>query len=86
MERMVVNQIKIILFIKSMNDFDSSIVSVKTLQELINTKDVNDTFKSSKNASKDSYLTMTFRSELTELSFKSVRWYFFSNVKVRRKQ
>ncbi len=59
-----------------MSEFENSIVNVRTLQEFINTKDVNDAFKSGKNPSKESFLTLSFSNELTELSFKNVRFLF----------
>ena len=61
-----------------MNEFENSIVTFKTLQEFINSKDINDTFKGAKNASKDCFLTLTFRTELNELSFKNVKYKKFA--------
>ncbi len=59
----------------SVAEFENTIVTHRTLQEFINSKDTNDMYKNAKNASKDSYLTVTFKSELSELSFKSVSIY-----------
>lgn len=55
-----------------MTEFDNSIVTPRTIQEFMNSKDPSEAFKSGKNGSKDSYLTLTFRSELSELTFKNV--------------
>jgi hypothetical protein len=62
-----------------MNDFENSIVTPRTLQDLLNSKDLNDSFHKSSSSinnrahnNKDSYLTLTFRTELNELSFKNV--------------
>ena len=57
--------------ILNISEFETSIVTPKIIQEF-NSKDTIDPYKSSKNASKDSYLTLTFRSELSELTFKNV--------------
>ena len=56
----------------NLTDFDTSIVTPRTIQEFINHKDTNDTYKSGKNSPKDSYLNLTFRSELSELTYKNV--------------
>lgn len=71
-----------IIFFISISEFENSIVTPKTLQDFINMKDANDSLKSGKNVSKDSYLTLTFKTELSELSFKNVKkiilnkWFF----------
>jgi hypothetical protein len=69
----------------SITDFDTSIVTPKTIQEFINANkqqdSINDSYNkigpakassSSTSTHKDSYLTLTFRSELSELTFKQV--------------
>lgn len=58
--------------ILNLTEFDTSIVTPRTIQEFINYKDINDSYKSSKNSPKDSYLNLTFRSELSELTYKNV--------------
>ena len=57
----------------SVFEFENSVVTHKQLQDLINSKETTE-MKSTKSASnKESYLTFTFKSELSELSFKSVK-------------
>ena len=58
--------------ILNITEFDTSIVTPKTIQEFINSKDTVETCKNGKNGSKDAYLTLTFRSELNELTYKNV--------------
>jgi hypothetical protein len=60
-----------------MEYFESSIVAPKTLQELLNSKDMNDSYKTGKNSSKEIHLSLTFRCELIEATYKKVYYSFY---------
>lgn len=42
----------------------------KTLQELLNSKDTSDSYKTGKNSSKDTHLSLTFKCELIEATYR----------------
>jgi hypothetical protein len=68
--------------ILNLNEFENSVVTHKTLQDFINSKDSNDIYRNNKNTAKDQYLTLAFKSELSELSFKNV-YDKYSNLDVQ---
>ena len=57
--------------------FENSVVAPKTLQELLNSKEMSDSYKTGKNSSKETYLSLTFKCELIEATYKKVFEFYF---------